>query len=82
MEYEAPTVSRSTIISDGYGSFLIVLSLTALNVPSIELNVQEIRPPRMDDSGRVKYPVLFRVCVILSLLGLGRAVLIQILSPH
>ncbi|RDB18477.1 putative dipeptidyl-aminopeptidase B [Hypsizygus marmoreus] len=44
MEYEAPTVSRSTIMSDGY-----------------ELNVQEIRPPRMDDSGRVKYPVLFRV---------------------
>ncbi|GLB41533.1 putative dipeptidyl aminopeptidase [Lyophyllum shimeji] len=44
MEYEAPTISRSTIMSDGY-----------------ELNVQEIRPPRMDDSGRVKYPVLFRV---------------------
>ncbi|KAG6885763.1 hypothetical protein C0993_010275 [Termitomyces sp. T159_Od127] len=44
MEYEAPTVVRSTIVSDGY-----------------ELNVQEIRPPRMDDSGRVKYPVLFRV---------------------
>ncbi|KAF5379515.1 hypothetical protein D9615_006521 [Tricholomella constricta] len=44
MEYEAPTVSRSTIMSDGY-----------------ELNVQELRPPRMDDSGRVKYPVLFRV---------------------
>ncbi|KAG6836690.1 hypothetical protein H0H93_004801 [Arthromyces matolae] len=44
MEYEAPTVVHSTIISDGY-----------------ELNVQELRPPRMDDSGRVKYPVLFRV---------------------
>lgn len=26
-----------------------------------ELNVKEIRPPKMDDSGRVKYPVLFRV---------------------
>lgn len=34
---------------------------------SKELNVQEIRPPRMDDSGRVKYPVLFRVSVILFL---------------
>ncbi|KAG6828503.1 hypothetical protein H0H92_007779 [Tricholoma furcatifolium] len=44
MEYEAPTVVHSTIISDGY-----------------ELNVREIRPPRMDDSGRVKYPVLFQV---------------------
>ena len=27
----------------------------------IELNFKEIRPPRMDDSGRTKYPVLFRV---------------------
>ncbi|KAH0583152.1 hypothetical protein H2248_011035 [Termitomyces sp. 'cryptogamus'] len=44
MEYQAPTIVRSTIVSDGY-----------------ELNVQELRPPRMDDSGRVKYPVLFRV---------------------
>jgi hypothetical protein len=26
-----------------------------------ELNVMEMRPPRMDDSGRSKYPVLFRV---------------------
>ncbi|KAF8957141.1 dipeptidyl peptidase IV N-terminal region-domain-containing protein [Flammula alnicola] len=26
-----------------------------------ELNVKELRPPRMDDSGRTKYPVLFRV---------------------
>ncbi|RPD57299.1 dipeptidyl aminopeptidase [Lentinus tigrinus ALCF2SS1-7] len=26
-----------------------------------ELNVLELRPPRMDDSGRTKYPVLFRV---------------------
>jgi len=44
MEYEAPTISHSKIMSDGY-----------------ELNVKELRPPRMDDSGRVKYPVLFRV---------------------
>jgi hypothetical protein len=27
----------------------------------VELNVMEIRPPRMDDSGRSKYPVLFYV---------------------
>jgi hypothetical protein len=27
----------------------------------VELSVKEIRPPRMDDSGRTKYPVLFRV---------------------
>jgi len=28
-----------------------------------ELNVMELRPPHMDDSGRTKYPVLFRVYV-------------------
>jgi len=32
----------------------------------IELNVKEIRPPKMDDSGRTKYPVLFRVYVLFS----------------
>ncbi len=31
--------------------------------PLAEFNVKEIRPPRMDDSGRTKYPVLFRVYV-------------------
>ncbi|TFK34032.1 dipeptidyl peptidase IV N-terminal region-domain-containing protein [Crucibulum laeve] len=44
LEYEAATITHSTITSDGF-----------------ELNVKEIRPPRMDDSGRTKYPVLFRV---------------------
>ncbi|KAI0071164.1 dipeptidyl aminopeptidase [Panus rudis PR-1116 ss-1] len=42
--YETPTVTLSTIESDGY-----------------ELNVREIRPPRMDLSGKTKYPVLFQV---------------------
>lgn len=27
----------------------------------VELNVREIRPPRMDDSGKTKYAVLFQV---------------------
>ncbi|KAG7094398.1 hypothetical protein E1B28_007998 [Marasmius oreades] len=27
----------------------------------VEMNVKEMRPPRMDDSGRTKYPVLFHV---------------------
>lgn len=35
---------------------------------SVELNALEIRPPRMDDSGRTKYPVLFQVYVFLSLI--------------
>jgi hypothetical protein len=26
-----------------------------------ELNAMEIQPPSMDDTGRTKYPVLFRV---------------------
>ena len=29
--------------------------------PFAELNAVELRPPRMDDSGRTKYPVLFHV---------------------
>ncbi|TEB18482.1 dipeptidyl-peptidase [Coprinellus micaceus] len=44
-QYEAPTVF--------YTSFK--------NSEGYELNVKEIRPPRMDDSGRLKYPVLFKV---------------------
>jgi len=43
-EFEAATITYSTIDSDGY-----------------ELNVKEMRPPKMDDSGRTKYPVLFYV---------------------
>jgi dipeptidyl aminopeptidase len=46
-QYEAPTVF--------YTSFK--------NSEGYELNVKEIRPPRMDDSGRLKYPVLFKVYV-------------------
>ncbi|KAF5341108.1 hypothetical protein D9611_005871 [Ephemerocybe angulata] len=34
---------------------------TTFNSHGYELNVKEIRPPRMDDSGRMKYPVLFKV---------------------
>ena len=30
-------------------------------LPYAELNAVELRPPNMDDSGRMKYPVLFRV---------------------
>lgn len=27
----------------------------------VELNYREIRPPKMDDSGKTKYPVLFHM---------------------
>lgn len=30
----------------------------------VEVNVMEIRPPMMDESGRTKYPVLFQVSVL------------------
>lgn len=63
-QYEAATVTYSTIISDGYGACLIdVMRGLRWLKPMVELNVKEMLPPRMDDSGRTKYPVLFRVCV-------------------
>lgn len=63
-EYEAATVVHSTIDVDGYGELIIFTSRRGLHANILrELNVKEIRPPRMDDSGRTKYPVLFRVYV-------------------
>ncbi|KAF9814328.1 hypothetical protein IEO21_05171 [Rhodonia placenta] len=38
-----------------------VVSYSTIESDGYELNVMEMRPPRMDDSGRTKYPVLFRV---------------------
>jgi dipeptidyl aminopeptidase len=38
-----------------------VVSYSTITSDGYELNVKEIRPPRMDDSGRSKYPVLFKV---------------------
>ncbi|KAI0954671.1 hypothetical protein AcW1_006484 [Taiwanofungus camphoratus] len=38
-----------------------VVAYTTIDSDGYELNVVEMRPPRMDDSGRTKYPVLFRV---------------------
>jgi hypothetical protein len=40
------------------------LSMNVLQLNRLtELNAIELRPPHMDDSGRTKYPVLFRVYV-------------------
>ncbi|EGO22671.1 hypothetical protein SERLADRAFT_350525 [Serpula lacrymans var. lacrymans S7.9] len=36
-----------------------VVTYTTIESDGYELNVKEIRPPRMDDSGRTKYPVMF-----------------------
>lgn len=49
-DFQAPLVTFSTIMSDGY-----------------ELNVKEMRPPGLDESGRVRYPVLFKVYVLCAL---------------
>ncbi|KZP28645.1 hypothetical protein FIBSPDRAFT_728579 [Athelia psychrophila] len=38
-----------------------VISWKTIESDGYELSVKEIRPPRMDVSGRTKYPVLFRV---------------------
>ncbi|KAI0685597.1 dipeptidyl aminopeptidase [Cytidiella melzeri] len=40
---------------------LPVITHTTIDSDGYELNVQEYRPPRMDDSGKTKYPVLFQV---------------------
>ncbi|EPQ56197.1 hypothetical protein GLOTRDRAFT_59312 [Gloeophyllum trabeum ATCC 11539] len=38
-----------------------IISHSTIDSDGYELNVLEMRPPKMDDSGRTKYPVLFRV---------------------
>jgi dipeptidyl aminopeptidase len=60
-DFESATVVHSTIEVDGYGGLAGFLRPADSADDRPELNVKEIRPPRMDDSGRTKYPVLFRV---------------------
>jgi len=38
-----------------------IIQHTTIDSDGYELNAVELRPPHMDDSGRTKYPVLFRV---------------------
>ncbi|KAI0065509.1 hypothetical protein BV25DRAFT_1798631 [Artomyces pyxidatus] len=38
-----------------------IVQYTTIESDGYELNAFELRPPHMDDSGRTKYPVLFRV---------------------
>ena len=62
--YESATVVHSTFMSDGYGAFrdsFTAALLTYFCHNLLELNVKELLPPRMDNSGRTKYPVLFRL---------------------
>ncbi|KAJ7777301.1 dipeptidyl aminopeptidase [Mycena metata] len=58
-EYVLTTNERLTNVTEEYESATVLYS--TIEVDGYELNVKELRPPRMDDSGRTKYPVLFRV---------------------
>jgi dipeptidyl aminopeptidase B len=72
-EFETPIYQYTTIDSDGYGkgshfnqpASRVAHCCDANETWQIylyaELNAVELRPPRMDNSGRTKYPVLFRV---------------------
>jgi dipeptidyl aminopeptidase len=64
-QFQMPTIIRQTIMSDGYGIPWLLCNFRRFekltNSGCTELNAMEIRPPAMDDSGRTKYPVLFRV---------------------
>lgn len=60
-EYQTPLVVHSTIEVDGFGKCFFFTCATLLNQGNVELNVMELIPPYFDDSGRTKYPVLFRV---------------------
>lgn len=64
-EFEAPIVTRSTIESEGFGTMFSFACMESRDTEHdrTEMNVLEMRPPRMDDSGRTKYPVLFKVSV-------------------
>ena len=60
--FESPIVLHSTIQSEGFGkNFIPFFKKSPVLTLGAELNAREIRPPRMDVSGRIKYPVLFRV---------------------
>lgn len=41
--------------------FHVICAYLRVLIVMTELNAMEIQPPSMDDSGRTKYPVLFRV---------------------
>ncbi|KAF7303130.1 hypothetical protein MKEN_01276700 [Mycena kentingensis (nom. inval.)] len=58
-EHILTTNAKLANVTEEYENPTVLYS--TIEVDGYELNVKEIRPPRMDDSGRTKYPVLFRV---------------------
>ena len=55
-------MSENPHLNDTLATYeLPIITHTTIDSDGYELNVLELRPARMDDSGRTKYPVLFRV---------------------
>ena len=55
-------MSENLHLNDTLATYdLLLVTHSTLESDGHTLNVLEMRPPRMDDSGRIKYPVLFRV---------------------
>ncbi|GJE93852.1 dipeptidyl aminopeptidase [Phanerochaete sordida] len=59
--FDYPFVDNSALNATLAQYELPVVTHTTIESDGFELNVREIRPPRMDDSGKTKYPVLFHV---------------------
>ncbi|KAI0758596.1 Alpha/Beta hydrolase protein [Irpex lacteus] len=55
------TLTRASRLATLLQYELPVVTYSTIESDGYELNVREIRPPRMDDSGKTKYPVLFQV---------------------
>ncbi|KAJ7230529.1 dipeptidyl aminopeptidase [Mycena pura] len=58
-EYVLTTNERLANVTEEYEKATVLYS--TIEVDGYDLNYKEVRPPRMDDSGRTKYPVMFRV---------------------
>ena len=55
-------MSENPHLNDTLATYeLPIITHTTIDSDGYDLNVLELRPARMDDSGRTKYPVLFRV---------------------
>lgn len=55
-------LSENSRLNDTLAQFeMPIVTYSTIESDGYELNIRELRPPRMDDSGKTKYPVLFRV---------------------
>ncbi|KAF8815432.1 hypothetical protein BYT27DRAFT_7194435 [Phlegmacium glaucopus] len=66
VQTDNPSFTHELEMNEALGNTTLLYEAATITTSTImsdgyELNVMELRPPRMDDSGRTKYPVLFRV---------------------